>query len=147
MGIIVAFNYDGFVQAFPEFSGLTTAQVQNFWTLATVYVRNDGGGPVDTDPPQSLFLYMVTAHLAKLFQLGADGVTPVTQLVGRIDSASQGSVSVHATLSTANITSPSAEFFSQTQYGLAYWAASAPFRTMRYLPGRRRVFNPMLRRY
>jgi hypothetical protein len=147
MGIIVAFNYDQFVLQFPEFSNLSIPAVQNFWNLATVYVRNDGQGPVNTDPPQSTFLNLVTAHLANLFAVGPDGVTPVTQLVGRIDSASQGSVSVHATLTATNITSPSAEFFSQTKYGLAYWAASSPFRTMRYIPGPRRVFNLFLRRY
>jgi hypothetical protein len=61
-------------------------------------------------------------------------------LVGRIDNASEGSVAV----ATQNDYPPGTpQWFQQTKYGSDYWAASAPFRTMRYRPPHhRRIFNP-----
>ena len=60
-------------------------------------------------------------------------------LVGRISSASVGSVSV----STENAgATQSASWYQQTQYGSTYWAMTASFRTMRYVPGPSRNMEP-----
>ena len=66
-----------------------------------------------------------TAHIAQLFAPMANG-QPASTLVGRINSATQGSVSVQAAYSN-NVTEQMA-WFVQTQYGAMYWVATAPYR-------------------
>ncbi|EDJ4876599.1 DUF4054 domain-containing protein, partial [Salmonella enterica] len=52
--------------------------------------------------------------------------------VGRITSASQGSVSVSVDNSGSNDAS---WWYLQTPYGADYWQATAPYRSMEYVPG------------
>jgi uncharacterized protein DUF4054 len=138
MGVIVAFNYAQWI-ANPLYAGFAATvdanQAQSYFDIATTIHRNDGGGPVNDAAQQLNLLNMVTGHLAALFAPPAPG-QPATSLVGRINSASQGSVSVQAAYSN-NVTEQMA-WFIQTKYGAFYWAATAPFRTMRYVPNRNR---------
>jgi hypothetical protein len=136
MGVIVTFNYAQWAATFPAFaSTVTQNQAQSYFNIATSIHRNDGGGPLN-DPTQQLnLLNMLTAHLAQLFTSPVPG-QPASTVVGRINSASQGSVSVQAAYS--NNVSEQMAWFIQTQYGALYWTAAAPFRTMRYIPNKRR---------
>ena len=56
-------------------------------------------------------------------------------LVGRINNATEGSVTVGTDMGQVPFT---AAWFLQTKYGAAFWQATAPFRTMQYVPGRSR---------
>jgi len=56
---------------------------------------------------------------------------------GFVDSAVQGSVSVHKSL--PNLTGSGAAFYTQTQWGLLFWQATAPYRQMRIIAGRPHV--------
>src|SRR5208282_6034259 len=94
------------------------------------YCRNDGGGPVCDANQQTLLLNLLTAHIAQLFAPAKNGQSPST-LVGRINTASEGSVSVGAEFPAT----PAASWYITTQYGAAYWQLMLPFRTARYLPG------------
>ena len=142
MGVVVQFDYGAWSALYPELAaGVSQPQAQQYFNLATAIHRNDGGGPVN-DPVQQLsLLNMVTAHIAALFAPPTAGQQP-NNLVGRINSASQGSVSVQAAYS--NNVSEQQAWFIQTKYGAMYWAAAAPFRTMRYVPSvcRRGVVGP-----
>lgn len=131
MGVIVNYDYSAFVAQYPEFAYLNTTQVQTYWTMATLYQRNDGGGPVVLASQQMLLLNMLAAHFCALFAPTAAGGA-ASPIVGRINSTTQGSVSVGAEMPNQP---QSAAFYQQTRYGAAWWAATAPFRTMRYLPG------------
>lgn len=131
MGVIVTFDPAAFKVLFPQFSYLSDPQLQAYFDMATTYVRNDGCGPVQTTQMQTQLLNLATAHLTKLFALTADGQTP-SEIVGRISNASQGSVSVGSEML---LPPGSAQWWNQTPFGAAFWALSAPFRTMRYLPG------------
>ena len=79
---------------------------------------------------------MLTAHLAWLYAPRDANGNPASTgqiappLVGRISTASEGSVSVSTELTSSG--SPSEAFFSQTKYGLSFWQATAQFRTARY---------------
>jgi hypothetical protein len=74
---------------------------------------------------------MVTAHIAALN--APIGGQPSSPLVGRINNATEGTISVQTQM---DYPAGSAQWFVQTKYGAAYWAATAGFRTMRYLgPG------------
>lgn len=139
MGIAVTFSYTSWAAAFPEFSNVTEAQVVNVaLPFAQLYCRNDGGGPVSNATIQTNLLNLVVAHVCQL--LYGSVIQPVSPLVGRVNTATEGSVSVGADFPTT----PNSAWFMQTKYGAMYWQACAAYRTMRYLPGPRRNFNPWL---
>jgi hypothetical protein len=144
MGVVIQFNYGNWAALFPQFSRLSQAQVTQYWQLATAFVRNDGGGPVNDPNIQTNLLNLVTAHMCALlgpYVQGADGSPgqPGNPLVGRISNASEGSVSVAADMPNQP---QAAAFWQQSQYGAMFWAISAPFRLMRYIPGPVRNQNP-----
>lgn len=137
MGYAVTFDYAKWVARYPEFASVAEAQGQLYFDEACLYWRNDGTSPARTEATQRLLLDMLTSHVAALYaqsqndpQPGAakDANTPV----GRISSATQGSVTVQ--VEGAPPTEASA-FFMQTKYGMSFWRATAVYRTMRYVPG------------
>jgi len=77
-------------------------------------------------------LNLLTAHVAKLnygTNDGAGNVSPPQGIVGRINGATEGQVTVSAEMvATANNA-----FYLQTQYGAIFWTATARFRTAIYV--------------
>jgi hypothetical protein len=73
---------------------------------------------------------LVVAHLAAM-RFGVNGQPP-SPLVGRISSASEGSVSVSADMAGA---SASAAWWNQTTYGATAWQATNKYRRATYVPG------------
>jgi len=131
MGVIVQFSYDAWVARYPEFANVTQPTAQQYFAEASVYHRNDGGGPVNDPTVQSVLLNMMTAHIAARYSAPAGSAQPSGGLVGRLTGATEGSVSA----STQNDYPPgTVQWFQQTKYGSDYWLATAPYRTMRYLP-------------
>jgi hypothetical protein len=128
MGVVVTFDYASWVARYPEFAAVSQPTAQEYFNEATMYCRNDGGGPVPTAAIQSTLLNMLTAHLAFLYS-GANGEAP-SQLVGRISDAAEGSV--HVAVEMPTNMSAAAAFFTQTKYGLAFWQATVGYRTARY---------------
>ena len=122
---------------FPAFGCLTETQGQAYFNLATLYVENSTRNPAWCAGILPQLLYLVTAHVAWLLApRDANGNpapqgTPAAQIVGRINSATQGSVSV-GTVLDGEPGSPSQAFYSQTEYGLMAWQAMAALRTYRY---------------
>ncbi|WP_164746624.1 MULTISPECIES: DUF4054 domain-containing protein [unclassified Mesorhizobium] len=139
MGVIVEFSFANFIAIYPQFATLSQPQVlQGALPVATLYCRNDGGGPVTKTETQTTLLNLMVAHICQLMY-GANGQAP-GGIVGRVSNAAEGSVSVQADFPVT----PNNAWFMQTQFGAAYWQATAAYRTMRYIPGPRRVFNPWL---
>jgi hypothetical protein len=140
MGVVVTFNPANFQAEFPEFANVPTARLNMLATLATQTVfDNTGAGPVN-DPNYALqLLNLLVAHLLTLFgpsvtaagTLGGNSQSP-GQPLGRLESASQGSVSASYGYNVP--TSPSGPWFQQTQYGAMYWMATAQFRSFVYVP-------------
>lgn len=149
MGATVNFSYGSFIARYPEFSQVDAATLQEYFNDATLFVDNTGASRVKSPQALSSLLNMVTAHLAYLFapQFNGQSTTtnpaaiPAPNVVGRISSASEGSVSVTTEYALGN-PSALAAFFAQTKYGAMYWAASAPYRTFAYVPGYTRSFTP-----
>ena len=73
---------------------------------------------------------LIVAHIAVINGATASGQAG---LVGRISNVSEGSVSVAAELK--GFDGDLAAFFAQTPYGVQYWALTAGYRTMQYVPG------------
>ncbi len=141
MGAIATFNYQTWVARYPEFVAVGQPLADLYFAEAQLYLVNDGSGPVEDPNVQLALLNMLTAHIAALYG-GANG-QPASPLVGRINTATEGSVSVGADLPNLPGT---AAWFVQTKYGISFWQASAAFRTFRYRVGPRRVFDPLFQR-
>lgn len=146
MGVRVEFNYIDWIANFPQFVGVDQATAQRYFKFAELYCRNDGGGPITDCNVKRELMNLLTAHIAQLLAPQRNGVaattgggtSPAPSIVGRIASASEGSVSVSVDFPTT----PNAAFFNQTEFGAMYWAATAAYRTMRYIPGFTRSFTP-----
>ena len=122
---------------YPEFSALTSAQGNGYFLRASLYFANDTGSPAYADGNMAALLYLLTSHIAWLnCPKDANGNPAATgtlasQLVGRISSASEGSVSVQTEW---NGKPGSFEaWMIQTKYGAEFWTMTAQYRTARYL--------------
>lgn len=141
MGAVATFDYSAWKVRYPEFQTVPASLAAAYFTEAGLYLNNAGAGPVDDIPTQQMLLNMLVAHIAKLNAVIENSQSP--DLVGRINNASEGAVSVGAEL----LLNPgSSQWFAQTKYGIAFWQATARFRQMRYIPGNSRFVNPWLRR-
>lgn len=134
----VSFSFQKFVSYYPVFSSISPVQGQFYFDQAGLYCSNDTCNPAFLDGKLETLLYMLTAHVAWLNSprdasgMPAQNGAPPSQTVGRVSSATQGSVSVQTDLGDTNSGSPSQWWYMQTQFGAQYWAATAPYRTARY---------------
>lgn len=127
---IVAFDPVLFVARYSEFRDVTSPLLGMYFDEATMYLNNTDSSRVSDVAQRAVLLNMLTAHIAALNGSGIKG-NGAPGIVGRINSASEGSVSVNAEYATpANGTQA---WYQQTQYGVAYWAATARYRTMQYV--------------
>lgn len=138
---VVTFNFAEWTAGYPVFANCDPAAAQRWFNRAAFICSNTTSNPANGTPGllQDL-LYLLTAHIAWLNAPrgpdgapAASGTPPDPSMVGRIKSATQGSVSVDTDMgSDINAGSPSQAWYMQTSYGAEYWAASAPIRTFRY---------------
>lgn len=138
---VVTFNPDEFREQYPEFSGLSDAVLFRMFDWAQMYLCNHPNSPVPNQARRKVLLYLLTAHCCALWYQsqanvpgGSGGsVTPAPMGgVGRLNSASEGSVSVGFDYTVT----PGGEWFTQTQYGAAFWQAVRSLIGFRYLPMR-----------
>lgn len=139
--LAVTFDYAEWTAGFPMFANCTSGQGQRYFNRASYICGNSITNPAMI-PAGMLadLLYLLTSHIAWLSaprgpdgQPAATGTMPDPALVGRIKSATEGSVSIDTDMgSDINAGSPSQAWYMQTQFGAEYWAATAPFRTFRY---------------
>lgn len=138
---VVIFSQPTWVGLYPEFSGITAIQGAGFFQRASILCGNNPRNPVMTPDAGILttLLYLLTSHIAALNapkdangNYSSAGGIPSSLIVGRIDQASEGSVSVHADMGDATAGSPSQPWYMQTKYGAEYWAMTAGIRTAHY---------------
>lgn len=140
----VAFSYQVWAARYPELADRVAEPLaQAYFAEAGLYCKNDSCSVITDEPTRLLILNMITAHIAALNATLSDG-TPMTPLVGRINSATQGSVTVQAQF---DVPAGSAQWWAQTRYGASAWQAMAPYRTMRYVPGHPRQMGPWIGGY
>jgi hypothetical protein len=139
----VTFVYGDFIAAYPVFSGISQPQATGYFLRAGLFCANDTCNPawsVDgTGATLLMLLYLLTAHIAWLSAPRDANGNPTTigqqpaPIVGRINTASEGSVSVGADMGDATAGSPSQAYYMQTQWGAEFWYATAGFRTANYV--------------
>jgi hypothetical protein len=132
---IVQFDPPTFVALYPEFTGLPNGQMQKAFGMATLMLNNTCGSRVQDANQREILLDLLTAHFLFLnngTNDGAGAVVPPPGIVGRISSATEGSVSV-ASEFDVNPTVGNA-FLSQTKYGTEFLGLTINYRTLVYLP-------------
>lgn len=134
----VTFSFQTWIATFPEFSTLNANMGQGYFNRATATIlANATSNPLFGDGNLPYLIYLATSHVAWLnCPKDASGNPSATgqaasPLVGRISSASEGSVSVQTEWPASD---PSAQekYLMQTKYGAELWAALAPYRTAQY---------------
>lgn len=130
---VVTFNAATWKAMFPQFDAVPDPVANGYFLRAGLLFTNSASNPAYRDGNMETLFYLLVSHIATLSApAGAAGTTPSgPQLVGRLTSASQGSVSVGAQWDGSG--SPSEAWFLQTQFGAEFWQATAQYRTARYL--------------
>jgi hypothetical protein len=125
---VAVFDSVKFLARYPEFEAIAVITLQAFFDEAGLYLSNTDSSPVLNVDRRLLLLNMLTAHIAALSgAIDQSGAAPV----GKVASATEGSVSV----SFDAIYAPgTAGWYSQTQYGAAFWQATTQYRRFIYVP-------------
>lgn len=129
----VTFNYATWVQRYPEFTAVSSALAQSFFTEAGLYCANPNQ-VIPDDATLTILLNMLTAHIASINPQSWSSTTKTAPPPGRISSAEEGSVNVGYAFDYPPGTP---QWYNTTPYGAQYWAATAVYRTGNY-----RVYQP-----
>jgi hypothetical protein len=132
---IVTFDPAAFVVLYPEFTGLTNGQMNQAFALAQVVLNNTCCSRVRDANTRDTLLQMLTAHICFLLygtNDGAGNVTPAPGIIGHIDTATEGSVSVGASFGGDG--GPTQDWYTSSKYGAMYWVMTSQYRTALYLP-------------
>lgn len=130
MSAVVTFSYPEWLAQYPEFGGVTAGQAQSYFNRATLVCDNTPSSPITDLFQRTVLLNLATAHIAALFA-AQNGQAP-RALVGQINSASEGSVSVGTVYTEP--TSDLQAWWNQTNYGAFFWASTVRYRTAFYVP-------------
>jgi hypothetical protein len=149
----VTFVFADWVAQFSDLANVNPTAAQGWFNQASLLCSNDTSNPAFADTGSQLLtlLYLLTAHIAWLDAprdaLGVPAASgqPASPIVGRINTASEGSVSVGADMGDATAGSPSQAWYMQTKWGARYWAATATYRTAIYVATPGRCRGPVLR--
>lgn len=126
---MVVFVPADFIAAFPAFATVPTPALSMSFALATTQLSNGCGSRVRDANLRETLLNLLTAHVTALKD-GQNGQPP-PGIVGRVDKATEGSVSVSAAMDTSGVYGK--DYYAQTQWGLLYWQATARFRAGVYI--------------
>jgi hypothetical protein len=138
MNGVAIFVYADWSALYPQLAlWIGAPAAQQYFNMATIYLDNTPTSLVQDVTQRTMLLYMLTSHIAQL--LAPQNGQNASPLVGRISDATEGSVTVRAEMKYPE---GSAQWYQQTSYGAMYWAATTQYRTMRYLPGPVRNFQP-----
>lgn len=136
----VVFDPATFVTYYPEFASVAAGALTNNFNRATLILSNCCGSAVTDAAKRQILLGMLTAHITALTQ-GVKG-QPAQGVVGRVSSATQGSVNVQTDLGLAPSTSQLKAYLQQTQYGMEFLASTTQYRSAKYFAPPRECFGP-----
>lgn len=130
---VVIFDEARFLMRYPQFAPYATANPgflqMVFDEVTALYIKNTPGSIVRDVTTRALLINYIIAHVLQLSGvLTAGGAGSTAGQVGRLSSATEGSVTVSLDMPG----SVSGAWWMQTAYGAAYWAATAQYRTFRY---------------
>ncbi len=130
-GGVVQFDWCIWSTRYPQLVPLVTEfEACDAFTIAGLYLSNQPNSPVCNLQIRGTILGMIASHLLALNIRARAAGDATAGIVGRVGSASQGSVSTTLELDTPG----SAAWWAQTSYGLNAWQALAPYRMGIYWP-------------
>lgn len=131
---VVVFDPAAFKLAFPQFANAADASLTALFTMiGYAYIDNTDGSIVVNVDQRGAMINFLMAHLLTLFGYATtDGtIIPGTGSVGRVASATEGSVSTSLGYNVP--TGATEAWYAQTPYGAALWIMMAPFRSFHYV--------------
>lgn len=142
----VEFNYTKWAAMFPYLAngGVTQSVAESFFEVAEFLFANSACSPVKDPARRLMYFNYIVAHLARLagYPVATSGTAAPTGMVGRVSSATEGTVSVsseYGPLTASNA------WWLQTPEGATFWQLTASLRTARYIPAPPRYFGPLRR--
>lgn len=140
---VSVFDYAAFSALFPELvaGGVTEPIATALFGVAGLMLDNTDCSIVPDPAVRLTFLNYIVAHLASVsgYPVPAGGSAAPSGIVGRISSATEGTVSVASEL--AGVTNAQA-WWMQSQYGATFWQLTRGLRTMQYRGVAPRYFGP-----
>lgn len=128
---VVTLDIPKFRAMFPEFSNVPDEQLPYLFDQSTDYLNNTDFSLVIDPIKRERLLYLLMAHLAYMRFGDANG-NGGSGMVGRISSASEGSVSVSSDVGPVEFRYA---WYTQSPYGMDYWQATKVYRMANYYPG------------
>lgn len=125
---IVVFDIDEFRELYPKIAA-TDAQLDMFFTIAEGFLDNTECSVVKNPSERKTMLYLLVAHMASLNQQTESG----NAVVGRVSSASEGTVSISLDYGVMDNTS---RWYLQTPYGAMYFQMTKKYRSFLYRLGK-----------
>lgn len=130
---IVQFDPAAFIVQYPEFTGISAGSLNQNFAIAELLLDNSCRSRVIDANKRETLLSILVAHVTLIQNGSNDGagnVQPPLGIVGRINTATEGQVSVGSEFDApANATQ---SYFLQTKYGALYWTLIARYRTFVY---------------
>lgn len=127
---VVDFDLAYFMARFPMMSTDNQSIYSLYFDEAALLVNNTESSIITNEGERKTLLHLVTAHISTLN--GANKDIQNNGIVGRITSASEGSVSVSADYGNAPV-SGSMAWYLQTPYGAQFWQLTNKYRRFRYV--------------
>ncbi|WP_347220347.1 DUF4054 domain-containing protein [Chryseobacterium sp.] len=132
MSNIFVFDPAEFKELYPQFSKFTDKQLQWFFDqVENTVLDNTATSCIDVKTRRKLFYYLV-AHVAEL-QGRIDSRN--SSLIGRVSSATEGSVSINTDFPTS--VGKLSSWLNQTPYGVSYLAMISPYLSALWFNGER----------
>lgn len=122
MGGSVLFNAEEFIATYPELNADENSARWAF-DMATLILNNTPNSVVCCLCERKQLLYLLAAHILFLKNRGIGNV-------GKVNSASEGSVSV----GYGGLGKLGDSYFGQSQYGVLFWQAVSPYLSGFYVP-------------
>jgi hypothetical protein len=132
----VVFNYQAWAARFPTLAQSISQDIAQvyFDDAGSLYFNNTGASPASDAGQRQRILFLIVAHLATLYGT-INGEEP-SSMVGRISSASEGSVSVSSEM--PGVDDITTAWWMQTPFGASAYQAMRKFALTWYVPGPRR---------
>ncbi|HGM5054113.1 TPA: DUF4054 domain-containing protein [Serratia marcescens] len=128
---VVTLDIASFRAMYPEFSNVPDTILPFLFDQSTDYLNNTDFSLVEDVVKRERLLYILMAHLVYV-RYGDNRGRGGSGMVGRIASATEGSVSVSSDLGPIEFRYA---WYTQSPYGMDFWQATKVYRMANYYPG------------
>lgn len=128
MNEVVVFDPVEFRELYPKIAA-SDAQLEDYFAMAETFLDNTPCSIITDLKARKRMLYLLVAHIATLTGMAEAG----NNIVGRISSATEGSVSVSLDFGTMG---NNERWYLQTPWGAMYWQLTKKYRSIAYRLGR-----------